>query len=178
VSRLYRPAGIHLLVHPPTEGHRRPACCFSGISRLGKSISNPSSLRSRYSATFKCCLKCSIHLDSTWSLFVSSSPFFGRHMGTSTLDLFTSFNLCCSISIWVSSSSCLLFKRVLIFRSCLLIFVVRCSRSSLDGFRSASVLFLVHLFVEPLFSRLFSCVDDGVCRFFPFIQNFLLIYRT
>jgi hypothetical protein len=40
----------------------------------------------------------------------------------------------------------------------------------MDGIRSTSVLILVHLFallVEPLFSRLFSCVADGVCRYFP-----------
>jgi hypothetical protein len=40
------------------------------------------------------------------------------------------------------------------------------------GIRSASGLLLVYfcaLLVEPLFCRLFSCVADGVCRYFPLV---------
>jgi hypothetical protein len=49
-------------------------------------------------------------------------------------------------------------------------YVFCCSRQSLDGIRSSSVHLLVHLFAllgEPLFSRLFLWVPDGVYRYFP-----------
>jgi hypothetical protein len=58
-------------------------------SRLGKSMSTPSSLKSNGSVgysnsepSFKCSSKCSFHLASTWFLLVKSSPFLARHIAT------------------------------------------------------------------------------------------------
>jgi hypothetical protein len=58
-------------------------------SRLGKSMSTPSSLKStgrvgcfNLEPTFKC----SFHLASTWFLLVNSSPFLARHIATCGLN--------------------------------------------------------------------------------------------
>jgi hypothetical protein len=159
------------------------------FSRLSKSMSTPSSLKSTgrvgcsdSEPSFKCSSKCSFHLASTWFLLVNSSPFLARHITTCGLNgCLTSFrgllNLresrilrCRSISIKPSSSSCLAFflNRRLSLGPGLFVSILGSSGFDLDGSLSGGVLFLVllcTLLVKPLFICLFSRVDDGVCRY-------------